>query len=252
MRLLQISLLTALAVFGFTSITHAADMAVKAPPMAPAPAFDWSGFYIGGDLGWQGSQMGLSSPPATGASLTYAPTHDSFAGGGFAGVQKQFGQFVLGIEGGYLAATGNGRLGATPAISIFFPGGTGTAQASLRDVWNIGGRVGVAMSQWMPYLTGGYANGTFQFTAQNVAPSAAATEVANSNNGGGYIGGGVDYAVTKNWIVGAEYRHYFFGSQTVASAVAGIGGFPFEPVTFAPRTDTVLARVSYKFDLSMH
>ena len=41
---------------------YAADMAVKAPMMAPAPAFDWSGFYFGGDAGWQGSRIGLSDP----------------------------------------------------------------------------------------------------------------------------------------------------------------------------------------------
>ena len=30
---------------------NAADMAVKAPPMAPAPIWTWTGFYIGGNVG---------------------------------------------------------------------------------------------------------------------------------------------------------------------------------------------------------
>jgi outer membrane immunogenic protein len=217
----------------------AADMAVKARMPAPSPAFDWSGFYIGGDLGWQGSRIGLSSP-AVGASLAYAPNHDGFAGGGFAGVQKQFGQFVLGIEGGYLAATGNQSLGTTPAVSVFFPGGTGTGQAKLRDIWSIGARGGISMGMWMPYLTGGYGNGSFQFNGQ----SAGAVEQASSHNGGGYVGAGVDYAITHNWIVGAEYRHYFFNSKTVTDVGTGFT----VPVSIAPRTDTVLARLSYKFD----
>src|SRR6266705_2342418 len=29
----------------------AADMAVKAPPPAPAPVYNWTGWYIGGNLG---------------------------------------------------------------------------------------------------------------------------------------------------------------------------------------------------------
>jgi outer membrane immunogenic protein len=224
----------------------AADMAVKAPP-APAPAFDWSGFYIGGDIGWQGSRIGLSSPEPF-ATLTYSPTHDSFAGGGFVGVQKQFGQFLLGVEGGYLAATGNESLGATPAVSIFFPGGTGTAQAKLRDIWSVGVRAGLPMGMWMPYVTGGYANGAFEFDAQNAAGFVIpGFEQAKSTNGGGYAGVGVDYAVTRNWIVGAEYRHYFFNSKTVTD-VGNAGGFFTLPATIAPRTDTVMARVSYKFD----
>ena len=30
----------------------AADMAVKAPPPAPAPVYGWTGFYIGGNVGY--------------------------------------------------------------------------------------------------------------------------------------------------------------------------------------------------------
>src|SRR5580692_6292957 len=78
----------------------AADMAVKALPPVASPAFNWSGFYIGGDLGWQSSRIGLSGnngPPGfVPQPLTYSPDHNGFAGGGFVGVQQQFGQFVLG------------------------------------------------------------------------------------------------------------------------------------------------------------
>jgi len=40
-------------------VAQAADMAVKAPPSAPAPSsYDWSGFYVGANLGgaWQMSK----------------------------------------------------------------------------------------------------------------------------------------------------------------------------------------------------
>jgi outer membrane immunogenic protein len=242
-QLKKILLATAAAATLLSVPAFAADMAVKAPMMTPAPAFDWSGFYIGGDAGWQGSRIGLSSP-APGASLTYAATHDSFIGGGFAGAQKQFGQFVLGIEGGYLAATGNQSLGSTPTTSIFFPGGTGTGQVKLKDIWSVGGRLGLGMGMWMPYLTGGYSSGAFEFDAQD-----ALSERASSRNGGGYIGVGVDYALTHNWILGAEYRHYALDSKTVTAVRTD--GFT-EPVTIAPRTDTVVARLSYKFDWAMH
>jgi outer membrane immunogenic protein len=225
----------AVAAFGFAGSASAADMPVKAAPLAPAPAYDWSGIYIGGDAGWQSSSIGLSSPTGP---LTYSPRHNSFAVGAFVGVQKQFGQFVLGVEGGYLAAFGDASLGAIPAINIWNPGGTGTAQAKLKDIWSVGARVGWAMDRWMPYLTGGYANGSFQFNAQ----SAGLTEQANARSGGGYIGVGLDWAVMNNWILGAEYRHYGFATKTVTST-----GF-VENVNFAPKTDTLLARLSYKFD----
>jgi opacity protein-like surface antigen len=221
----------------------AADMAVKARPPALSPAFDWSGFYIGGDLGWQGSRIGLSSPsPAE--PLSFTPNHDGFAGGGFVGIQKQFNQVVVGIEGSYLAATGHESFG-TPSIGpIFSPGGTANAQAKLKDLWSIGARVGLPFGQWMPYVAGGYGSGSFQLNAQNTV--GAVTETATSRNSGGYVGGGVDYAFTKNWIIGAEYRHYFFDNKTVTPAVSG--AILVDPTTFSTRTDTVLARLSYKFN----
>jgi len=236
-------LLAGMAVFALSAPAFAADMPVKAPPPAPIAAFDWSGWYIGGDVGWQGSRIGLSDPSA-GATLTYKPHHDSVAFGGFGGVQRQFGQSVLGIEGGYLAASGRASLGTTPGIDIFFPGGTATAQAKLRDIWSVGGRAGWAMGNWMPYITVGYGNGSFEFDAQNL-PLGGTTQQARSSNGGAYVGGGVDLAVMNNWIFGIEYRHYFFNAKTV-TGVTNFGGT--EPIRFDPSTDTVVARLSYKFD----
>ncbi len=157
----------------------AADMAVKARPPALAPAYDWSGFYIGGDLGWQGSRIGLSSP-LPGDPLSYTPNHDGFAGGGFVGIQKQFNQVVVGIEGSYLAATGHESFGTASIGSIFTPGGTATAQAKLKDLWSIGGRVGLPFGQWMPYVAGGYGSGSFQLNAQNTV--GVITEAATSRN----------------------------------------------------------------------
>jgi outer membrane immunogenic protein len=231
----------AVAACGFVGSASAADMPVKAAPLAPPAAYDWSGVYIGGTAGWQSSSIDLSSPPF--GTISYSPRHSSFALGGFGGIQRQFGQFVLGVEGGYMAAFGDGSLGAVPAISIFIPGGIGTAQAKLKDIWSVGARAGWAMGRWMPYVTGGYAIGSFEFDAQDVPPTF--TEQAKARTGGGYIGGGIDWAVWDNWILGAEYRHYAFSSKTVTSAYSTGGG---EPVNFAPSTDTIMARVSYKFD----
>jgi outer membrane immunogenic protein len=213
----------------------AADMPVKAAPLAPA-AYDWSGIYIGGDAGWQASRINLS---ADSGPLTYSATHSSLAVGGFAGIQRQFGQYVLGIEGGYMSAFNEASLGVTPSVFIFSPGGVGTGQTRLKDIWNIGGRAGWAMNRWMPYVTAGYASGGFRFNAQSALFNEAVSARANAV----YAGAGIDWALTNNWILGAEYRHYWFGTTTDLSIVPGFT----ENVTFRPSTDTVLARLSYKF-----
>jgi outer membrane immunogenic protein len=217
----------------------------KAAPVLP---YNWSGFYIGGEAGWQTSRIGLSSPgglPGPPPTLTYSPRHNSLAAGGFEGYQRQFGALVLGIEGGYVSAFGDASLGTVPAVIIFFPGGTGTANAKLRDIWSAGGRIGWGLDNWMPYVTGGYANGRFEFDAQ----SNPLTEQAKTSNPAGYVGVGVDWAPMKNgWIVGLEYRHYAFSSSTVASNIFA-GGLVVakERVTIDPTTDSVMGRVSYKF-----
>lgn len=236
---------SAIAALNFLSAASAADMPLKAPAAVTAP-YNWSGFYIGGDAGWQGSTIGLSSPISFGPGpLTYSPLHNSVAFGGFAGYQRQFGQFVLGIEGGYTAAAGNVSLGVTPSLSIFFPGGTGTGDAKLKDIWNVGARAGYATGptgNWLPYLTGGYASGRFGFDASSGGP----TETASATANGYYIGGGIDWAAWRNVIAGSdlilgiEYRHYGFQTQDATSSTAEI-------IRFQPRTDTVVASASFKF-----
>jgi len=248
-RLVVASLTAAGLSVGLTAGASAADLGrpAPAPVYTKAPAllpYNWSGFYIGGEAGWQTSGIGLSNPNDP---LTYSPRHNSFAAGGFGGYQRQFGAFVLGIEGGYVSAFGDASLGTVPAIPIFLPGGTATANAKLRDIWSAGGRVGWGLDNWMPYVTGGYANGRFEFDAQD--SGAPITEQAKTSNPAAYVGVGVDWAPMKNgWIVGLEYRHYAFSSRTVASTIS-FPPFPTvsEPVKIDPTTDSVMGRVSYKF-----
>jgi opacity protein-like surface antigen len=41
--------IAAIALIGTPAL--AADIAVKAPPPAPAPVYNWTGFYVGGNVG---------------------------------------------------------------------------------------------------------------------------------------------------------------------------------------------------------
>ena len=226
----------------------AADLAVKAPP--PIPVIDWSGFYVGGEIGGQSSRIDLSNP--TLGTVGFRPDHDSFALGAFIGAQRQFGALVVGVEGGYLAGFFNANLvppgnGPTTALSIFFnPNGTGTAYAKMQDIWSGGARIGWAGGNLMAYVTGGFASGSFKFSAENIAPSPPASEQATARPDGGYIGGGIDWAANNAWIIGAEFRHYAFGAKTVTATVVQAAPFT-ETVRIAPSTDVAVVRVSYKF-----
>ena len=75
----------------------AADMPVKAPPPL-APAWDWSGFYLGGNIGY-----GVGHDPTlrTTGGLpfdTYELAPAGALGGGQIGYNSQVGKWVFGIE----------------------------------------------------------------------------------------------------------------------------------------------------------
>src|SRR5208282_3460448 len=85
---------------------HAADlsaiMAMKAPA-APA-AYDWTGFYVGGHLGYAWGNSNWTMPPLAGSLDLFRP-FDAFSGTGsyFGGIQLGYdymlpNRFVLGVE----------------------------------------------------------------------------------------------------------------------------------------------------------
>jgi opacity protein-like surface antigen len=153
---------------------HAADAVVynPAPPAAPItyqPDFGWTGPYIGGQLGY-------------GWADTNTGVEGSGAlGGVHAGYNYDLGGFVAGAEVDYDFAD----------IELDGDSGEidGVARAKLR--------AGVPLGRAMPYLTAGGAHAT--------AEIAGAGEVS----GFGYVlGGGADFALTDQVIVGTEYLYH--------------------------------------------
>jgi outer membrane immunogenic protein len=246
----RVLIAAAVAVLAATG-AQAADMAAKpmyAKAPVPSPMYNWSGVYVGGDVGGEWSRI-LLSDPVGGGTLSYDQRKSIFTGGAHAGFQHQFGQFVLGIEGSYLAGNNTTSLGVTPSLSIFAPGGTGTGSAQQKDIWSVGGRGGWAFNNWLPYVTGGYARGSHNFYEQSGlgVPTPANFESASIKPDGTYIGAGLEWAPWMNGIVlGVEYRHYQFDS--VSTRTIDGRGLLGDTVTFSNlRDDTVMGRLSYKF-----
>jgi len=104
------------ALFALIGAANAADMAtkfpVKAPPLPPTPAYDWSGFYLGGDYGASLSQSNGSTPTGLGNSELGSVDINSTSStaGVAAGHNLQLSpSWLVGVEGdfGYL---GGGQL----------------------------------------------------------------------------------------------------------------------------------------------
>jgi pimeloyl-ACP methyl ester carboxylesterase/opacity protein-like surface antigen len=158
---------SSLAIVGAISGAGAADlparMPVKAPVVAPAPAFSWTGFYIGihGGGAWLDHKqttdnvgIGVCGVPSGPADCTV----DKFGGafGGLAGYNFQSGRVVFGVEvdGTWLSLRGSKIFASAPVVD-----GALTIHSKVNWLATVRGRLGITMSPTLIYVTGGAAFG---------------------------------------------------------------------------------------------
>ena len=188
-----------LGVVSMATSASAADLAArpytKAPPVV-SPAYNWSGFYIGGNVGYgfgradEDSGSALAVGPDAGgailvpvlttpviipfASSTRTPV-DGVIGGGQIGYNAQFSRWVLGIEADIQATDqkrntttvtnfGGIALATPPFVGGTFATGTQTETVNTSLDWfgTVRGRVGYTTGDLMWYGTGGLAYGQFK------------------------------------------------------------------------------------------
>ena len=203
----------------------AADLSVaplyKAPPPALAPAYNWSGFYLGvnGGGGW-GHSYWDTSADRVGLSGGLA--------GGTAGYNWQFGNAVLGIEGDIDWANLKGTNSST-----LCPAGCSTS-----DTWlsTVRGRAGYAFGNVLPFVTGGLAVGDIRAATPGFAG-------ASNTSAGWTAGGGIEVGLTGNWSAKAEYLYVDLGKFNCGTACNGL---PTDNVSM--HDNVVRAGVNYRFD----
>jgi len=169
---------TALLAALVTTPAAAADLYGRAPAFAAAPfnGYNWNGFYVGANLGYQWGSVtnwGGGSP-------------SGITGGGQIGYNWQVHpNWVLGLEADIQGSAANDTFAAYKFSNPWF----GTVR----------GRAGYAMNNVMIYLTGGlaYGGGRVEF--------AGMTE--SQTHLGWTLGGGVEVGLTPNWSAKAEYLY---------------------------------------------
>jgi outer membrane immunogenic protein len=237
------------------SAALAADIPLKAPRTAAAQVWSWTGLYGGihGGYGWGDNTYSFA--PGAGFVNQFAPTvgggsfgTDMSGGvfGGHLGFNQQAGNWVAGLEGAF-TWTGLDSLVTNPFSSAIIPG-TATYKTDLEWAASITPRIGVASQNWLVYAKGGLAAGRVNSDLYNTNTPTRYQE--NEIHIGWTLGGGVEYAVTPNWIFGVEYNYYDLGSQqygtrSVPGGFGQRGGYDVD-LTYS----TVLARLSYKLNES--
>ena len=205
------------------------------PPAPELPTFyDWTGIYLGGQVGYswgsdRASEFATAGRAPLGRSFDYSPS--SFIGGARIGFNYQLGSIVVGVEGdieGMNAAEGKGDLGGVVRVRQDWQG-------------SVRARLGYSLDRIMVYATAGAAFTKLEYAY--VSPLAGLTETISAPKTGWTVGGGVDYAVTDNLILGVDYRYTDYGRFDHLGAGAYLG----RTVEHEPTAHAVRASLAYKF-----
>jgi outer membrane immunogenic protein len=268
MKKLLASCIAAAALCGAPAL--AADMAVKAPPMAPvaAPVYSWTGFYIGGNVGaaWENdpgnSNFFSANSPAiqTNNPQSTSPKDTSFIGGIQAGYDWQLNRLVLGVEADWdWTNTKTGFCRQTDAGSVpCSDQGFGFLNLNSGSDWiaTARGRLGFTWDRFLIYGTGGVAWGKVDTTinANCLVGGCGFSSIKlnttsnfSDTNSGWAVGGGVEAMLTKNWLVRAEYLYIDLGSITDTLNLVGTVGPQSATWSRSVRYNIVRTALSYKF-----
>jgi outer membrane immunogenic protein len=233
----------ALVSIGITGTASAADMAVKAPPMAaPAVIYNWTGGYVGFNLGgtWNDSRADvfptgcfLSSVTCGGGPANNPIRSDSnrlnqaaFTGGVQAGYNWQRDRWVFGVEGDInYNGVNDGVAVARPLVAPLAGTMLHAETDKLQWFGTVRGRAGItATPNFLIYATGGLAFGQVK-SATAVAFTTTPDTYAGSLDDtrfGWTVGGGGEWMFAPNWSVKAEYLYVDLGKASYADACVNV------------------------------
>lgn len=213
-----------LAALAFSGPAFAADMAVKAPPPAPVPVYNWTGFYaglnIGGGWGRTNDPVFFVGGGVVNAQGTPSSHPDGVIGGAQLGYNWQTGSVVLGVE---TDIQGSGQSGSATAPGVVANCGAGCSIPETDKLTWFGttrGRIGAASGGWLAYVTGGAAYGGVKSSGVELAPAFAAVEPfsGSTTRAGWTVGAGVEASLTGNWTWKVEYLYMDLGTANFATA----------------------------------
>ncbi|MFG1480986.1 outer membrane protein [Xanthobacter sp. V4C-4] len=213
---------------------QAADLAAKTVTKAPvaAPAFSWTGFYIGAQAGygWAKNDFSNSRDPLNPTTISAVDAEYSLDGalvGGQIGYNYQINSIVIGVEADAAWADISGSGAYFNGVANSCIQSNDACHSKIDALGTITGRLGVAFDRVLVYGKGGAAWASVSHSAGNtdlLAPAFNYAADANSTRWGWTVGAGVEYAVTNNWSAKIEYNYVDLGSNEAR--------FNFAPATF--------------------
>jgi len=252
-----------------TTSALAADLPARVYTKAPVfvePVYNWTGFYVGGNIGYSWGRSSDTSTLTNGAGTVLFSSADKsnldgVVGGGQIGYNWQMQNWVWGLEADIQGTDEKGTR------NFICPTGVCTPAGGLRALVIPGPAVLVALSQkidWfgtvrarggvlvapkvLLYATGGLAYG--EVNSSETIGLAGTGFSANNTNVGWTVGAGVEGVIGGNWTAKLEYLYVDLGrmSGSFTTPIAALSG-GFITSNYSSRvTDNVLrVGVNYKF-----
>ena len=183
------------------------QLPLKAPP-APASSFDWTGFYVGGHVGYSrgNARVNLVDDDVTNFSHAFGSVTAGLQGGYNYVLPSRL---LLGVEAdmsfpNHLAADDLAWFRTTPDTDI---------AEKIEFMSTVRGRLGYAFDHWMVYATGGFAWSLGRFLqTPGVIDDPDKTLHLHT---GWAAGTGAEFAIAPNWIARLEYLYTNFGHADV-------------------------------------
>jgi outer membrane immunogenic protein len=253
-----------------TSSALAADLAARPYTKAPVmidPGYNWTGFYVGGNVGYSWGRSSDTSTLTNGAGTVLFTSIDrtnldGIVGGGQIGYNWQVQNWLWGLEADIQGTDEKGSRGftcptavCTPSVQgnlalvIAGPAVPGALNQKIDWFGTVRGRVGVlATPKVLFYATGGLAYGEVK-TSETIG--LVPVSFSSTNTKAGYaVGAGVEGVIGGNWTAKLEYLYIDLGrvSGSFLTTIPALGG-GFLTSNYSSRiTDNVLrVGVNYKF-----
>jgi len=218
-----------LTLLAFELPAMAADLPLKAP--AAKAVYDWTGFYLGGHVGYGGGSFGPGTNPLPEQGVFFPHSITGLIGGYQAGYLRQLSSHVvLGIEAD---ASFTSHLDAPALIPAPF-------HTTIDYVGTVRGRAGYASGTLLAYVTGGFAWGHSHININDAA--GAVVSSPGQNQFGWTAGAGVEFAVSGNWSAKLEYDYTDLARRTY-----DLSGFGLPAVNVDPNIHLVKLGLNYRF-----
>jgi high affinity Mn2+ porin len=214
------------------SLAIAADLPTSLPIKAPVRAtiYDWTGFYVGGQVGYGRGSLGPGANPIPDQAVFFPHSLTGMMSGFQAGYNLQLpNRVVLGVEAdvSFASPVDRPKLGLAPF------------NTTLEYAATARGRIGYAFGTILPYVTGGLAWGQSRVNVNAVDGSLLSSRLLP--HVGWTADLGMEMAVGGNWTAKIEYDYIDLARRTY-----GLGDAMLPNLNVDPRIHEIKVGLNYQ------